>query len=304
MARKVLLQAGAGLCAAHQAGLVHRDFKPENVMVANDGRVRVLDFGLASVDREIEVEASADPRPALAQPTALELSLTRTGALLGTPAYMSPEQLRGERSSVASDCFGFCVVAHEALYGQRPFAGDTVVQLRDAIMDQQLCPIPRDRHVPAPLRTAILAGLASAPGARPSMQTLLDVLGRYATRTDSAQAPDPRTIESRVTLLAIATWVAILGATLRWAPARSDLVGAADPRAGLVHRPRCDPRHHGRRRRQLAGALLNARRFAVRWSCTTTHASSRNEGRTNIPTADANSTICHCCICVSIGVSI
>src|SRR5690606_16575386 len=107
----VFLQAGRGLAAAHAAGLVHRDFKPDNVMIGADGRVRVLDFGLA---RGSEPEPPAPP-PAAAPD--LDAPLTVTGALLGTPAYMAPEQAAGASAPVdaRSDQFSFCVALYEAL---------------------------------------------------------------------------------------------------------------------------------------------------------------------------------------------
>jgi serine/threonine protein kinase len=120
----VLASAGRGLAAAHASGLVHRDFKPDNVLVGSDGRVRVTDFGLAR-------SASA----ATPLPDDVTTPLTVTGALVGTPAYMAPEQLRGEHADARSDLFGFCVSLYEALSGERPFAGSTIAQLTQAIVD-------------------------------------------------------------------------------------------------------------------------------------------------------------------------
>jgi len=121
---ELLAQAGQGLLAAHRAGLVHRDFKPDNVLVGRDGRVRVTDFGLA------RPQAESDPAPS---PDELRRSpdvpLTQTGALAGTPAYMAPEQMRGERIDVRADVFSFCVTAWECLHGARPFAGRSAVEL-------------------------------------------------------------------------------------------------------------------------------------------------------------------------------
>src|SRR5690606_5212750 len=116
------LQAAHGLGAAHRAGLVHRDFKPDNVMVGRDGRVRVMDFGLARGDAEfdgsrsgeIATERSDDP---------LQTTLTERGAIVGTPAYMAPEQHLGKPVDAASDQFAFCVACYEALAGERPFRG-------------------------------------------------------------------------------------------------------------------------------------------------------------------------------------
>lgn len=143
----VLLDAGRGLAAAHAAGLVHRDFKPDNVLIGDDGRVRVADFGL--VLRAEDSKEEGDP----------------SGAM-GTPSYMAPESLRGEPADARTDQYGFCVTVWEALHGERPF--DEEGRLRDA---------PVDRRVPWRLRQALQRGLSSDPGGRfPSMDELLAVL--------------------------------------------------------------------------------------------------------------------------------
>ncbi|MCA9663106.1 MAG: serine/threonine protein kinase, partial [Myxococcales bacterium] len=111
-----LIDAGRGLAAAHAKGLVHRDFKPDNVMIDGDGRVRVMDFGLA---REVErAPARADEEAAAATTSALGADLTLTGALLGTPAYMAPEVFAGAAADARADVFAFAVVLWEALYGE------------------------------------------------------------------------------------------------------------------------------------------------------------------------------------------
>src|SRR5690606_13586850 len=116
------IEAGRGLAAAHAAGLIHRDFKPDNVLVGNDGRVRVLDFGLArgvdqgQVDPELSCgESTLEQGPELLESTdsSLLAPLTRTGAILGTPAYMAPEQHLGNRADARSDQFAFCVALWE-----------------------------------------------------------------------------------------------------------------------------------------------------------------------------------------------
>ena len=134
-------QAGEGLAAAHDAGLVHRDFKPANVMVGEDGRVRVLDFGLARAD----VSPAAGPgfedlapaeehSSALANLRSLDASITLTGLMLGTPAYMAPEQFLGTRVDARSDQFAFCVALFEAAYRARPFSGDTLAELMASVL--------------------------------------------------------------------------------------------------------------------------------------------------------------------------
>ena len=175
-------QAAAGLAAAHAAGLVHRDFKPSNVLVGDDGRVRVLDFGLARRER---------PRHSTQFPTALVGStiseridevLTRDDALVGTPAYMAPEQLLSAEVGPAADQFSFCVALYEALYGRRPFAaGTTRAQLASMLADRGL-DRPRGRDVPAWLHDALARGLAVVPAHRhASMTALLAALRRDVT---------------------------------------------------------------------------------------------------------------------------
>jgi tetratricopeptide (TPR) repeat protein len=167
----LLVAAGEGLAAAHDAGLVHRDFKPENVLVSVDGRARVGDFGLA---RELDSK-DEEPRPA-SSPSGDELRtpVTQTGAVLGTPAYMSPEQFAGAPVDARADQFAFCVTAWEALYKERPFEGTSFAQLHAAIALGTRKPAPATPKVPARVRLALERGLATAPADRfPSMHALL-----------------------------------------------------------------------------------------------------------------------------------
>ncbi|PCC70100.1 Serine/threonine protein kinase [Nannocystis exedens] len=164
---------GCGLAAAHDAGLVHRDLKPENIMIGVDDRVRVMDFGLARAAVGESREDLAAPPPD--QP----VELTRTGTLLGTPAYMAPEQWEGLEADARTDQFAFCVALWEALYGSRPFCGETPSALLLAITRGDITP-PRDgRRAPPWLRRLLERGLAVDPAARwPSMTVLLAELTR------------------------------------------------------------------------------------------------------------------------------
>jgi len=163
-------QAGVGLAAAHRSKLVHRDFKPDNVLVDLNGRVRVLDFGLAVGEQDEAPTQSEDGLSASSR-------LTLTGHVMGTPAYMSPEQLRGEAPDGGSDQFSFCVALFEALYGWRPFGGKTVTELRAAALGGVIRE-PEDRgHVPSWVHSAIVRGLSRKPAQRwPSMDALLVAL--------------------------------------------------------------------------------------------------------------------------------
>src|SRR5690606_1441989 len=132
----VFAQAGRGLAAAHAAGLVHRDFKPHNVLVGSDGRVRVTDFGLArsfGEDTRPPITVDTHTGPISLPELALHETLTRTGEWVGTPAYMAPEQLQGGAADPRADQFAFCVALYEALHGQRPFAGRTPGEILEAI---------------------------------------------------------------------------------------------------------------------------------------------------------------------------
>ena len=171
-------QAGQGLLAAHQAGLVHRDFKPDNVLIDKDERARVADFGLA------RMEGGVPTRPPTAGAGESEASgsgsgtpLTLAGTIAGTPGYMSPEQYRGESTDSRSDQFSFCVALYEALYQRLPFAGETIAEQAANVLAGKLLPSPYSSPVPAAVYGTLLRGLAVAPADRfPSMAELLGAL--------------------------------------------------------------------------------------------------------------------------------
>ena len=192
----LLLATGRGIAAAHAAGLVHRDIKPDNVLVTRDGRPLVTDFGLAKLgdldDLGPEaaaiaraslstVRARAAPRPARSA-TSPARPLTTTGLIIGTPVYMPLEQLEGRDAGPASDQFSFCVTAYEALFGARPFAGTTIDDLVTAVA-RGASPPDRTNSVPRGVIKCLLRGLAPAPAQRfASMDALLDQLAREAGR--------------------------------------------------------------------------------------------------------------------------
>ena len=129
-ARALALQMARGLAAAHAKGIVHRDFKPENIMVTTAGVVKVLDFGLAKGGSAIESDSALGNAET-------ETQITRDGTLLGTSAYMSPEQALGMAVDPRSDVFAFGIVLFEMLAGRRPFEGRTAGELRAAITRDQ-----------------------------------------------------------------------------------------------------------------------------------------------------------------------
>jgi tRNA A-37 threonylcarbamoyl transferase component Bud32/tetratricopeptide (TPR) repeat protein len=188
----VLRDAGRGLAAAHDAGIIHRDFKPANVLLGVDGRPRVSDFGLARGDTGVALDLDAvdvTDGPTLDEPSsgsssgALETPLTRAGAIMGTPGYMAPEQHRGERTDARTDVFAYCATLHYALYGARPFEGKTPAELLAAIEAGRVREPDSTSRVPAWLRRVVLRGLAADPAARwASMRELLDALGDDPSR--------------------------------------------------------------------------------------------------------------------------
>ncbi len=154
----VFRRAAMGLAAAHDVGLVHRDFKPDNVLLGRDGRVLVTDFGLARP--AAGKTGTFATVPSLSSEQVLTASLTQTGALVGTPAYMAPEQLAGERTDALSDQFSFCVAMYEALYGERPFPGRSLPELMNSVSEGRVRPVPREVSVPRWIRKVLLRGLA------------------------------------------------------------------------------------------------------------------------------------------------
>jgi eukaryotic-like serine/threonine-protein kinase len=176
---EVMLAAGRGLAAAHEVGIVHRDFKPGNVLIGDDGRVLVSDFGLARP--ALSSGTPSPPEGTVPLPSWDDASndvLTREGAVLGTPPYMSPEQHAGDGSDPRSDQFGFGVTLYEALFGVRPFSGSMSEMLR-AKQAGRYRPPPTSTDVPARVITVIDRALRPDPKDRyATMSELLEALER------------------------------------------------------------------------------------------------------------------------------
>ncbi|MDI1446805.1 serine/threonine-protein kinase [Polyangium sp. 6x1] len=183
----LFLGAARGLAAVHDAGLVHRDFKPENVLLGKDGRPRIVDFGIAAlVGRGArangEAEREAEPTSGKAGP--LDVSLLPSGAIVGTPAFMAPEQLRGERATAASDQWSYCAALYHAAYGVPPYSldGDFVALSRRVVEGAPEIPAQRGK-APAWLGPILVTGLAKDPAARfASMHALLAAIEAHLPR--------------------------------------------------------------------------------------------------------------------------
>jgi tetratricopeptide (TPR) repeat protein len=204
--------AGRGLAAAHAAGVVHRDFKPGNVLVDRSDRPRVTDFGLSraaqsgSADAIAGEEPESEERPRTLLSGQFDTSLTRTGAVLGTPSYMSPEQLLGRSVDERSDQFSFSVALYEAVHGEHPFRGSDTSQLVDNAVAGRVAPPPPSANVPRWCRRALLRGLQTRPEDRfPSMDALLAELSER-----------PRRRRRNLVVAAIAALVAAAGVLALW----------------------------------------------------------------------------------------
>jgi tetratricopeptide (TPR) repeat protein/predicted Ser/Thr protein kinase len=294
----VFMAAGRGLAAAHKAGLVHRDFKPDNVMIGDDEQVRVMDFGLArqvtagakdrrgkssdgttsDSSREDLAPRTPDPEDALSRSGAhLSSKLTQTGVRMGSPAYMAPEQFMGAETDARTDQFSFCVALYEALYGERPFAGQTALALQLQVLDGAIRPPPASSRVPSWIRRIVLRGLSPGAGDRfPSMEDLL-----------AALAKDPAAQTRRWALAAgtVATMAALVGVTHRlgstersmctsgggrlagiWEPGRPD----SERKAAVQRAFRSSGRSYAERAYEGAAQLLD--QYATRWTSMYTEA--------------------------------
>jgi serine/threonine protein kinase len=267
---KVFMAAGRGLQAAHDKELVHRDFKPDNVMVTRDGQVRVMDFGLA---RQVSIKGEHDPvsgefkpqprtiaeaaaaidkdsgggldgdgpstlvinHDAPVGPDTQEIQnsglfdnqLTRTGAMMGTPAYMAPEQFLGTETDARTDQFSFCIALYEALYGERPFGGNSMFALTSNVVQGKVKEAPPNTKVPPWVRRILLRGLRSNADERfPSMKALLEALEK-----DPAAALKRRALIVGGAVLLPA--VLAFGVRQSVASHQSVCLGAADRLAGV-----------------------------------------------------------------------
>lgn len=197
----------AGLVAVHDADMVHRDVKPDNILIDGAGRARVTDFGLARPHEHAPPSLARAEQDLVSDSSrSVDLQLTRTGAKIGTPAYMASEQLQGGAATASSDQFAFCVALWECLYGERPFEGGSWVSLVMEVSEGRVRappPPPSGRPVPMWIRRTVERGLHADPALRwPSMQALREAL----------QAGDPLRRRKRVGLGIATLAIAGLGA--------------------------------------------------------------------------------------------
>jgi len=223
---RVFVDAGRGLKAAHDAGLVHRDFKPTNVLLGRDGRVFVTDFGLArlSSDEEERPQRSLPPALGTAQrrKSRLTSEVTSEGVVMGTPRYMAPEQMRGARVDARADQFSFCAALYYGLWRQHAFDPNDLVSAVAKVEGNPTAPVeersrpdlkiisepPSSPHVPSAVRRAVMRGLSLDADQRfASMESLLEEL---ASATNPASTRAAYALAAAVVLLLLGggTWAA------------------------------------------------------------------------------------------------
>jgi serine/threonine protein kinase len=196
------LQIAHGIAAAHDKGIIHRDLKPENVFLTRDGRIKILDLGLAKTSPAPMID-SADAAP----PTAA--TITQPGAVLGTVGYMSPEQVRGQRADARSDIFSFGAILYEMLAGRRAFLGESAIETLVAILREDPPPIPSSAYAPAALEAITRRCVEKNPEERFqsardvafALEELLKIPDKGSGRSSSGSRPSTRTTRplSRVT---------------------------------------------------------------------------------------------------------
>lgn len=248
---RAFLGAGRGLAAAHRAGVIHRDFKPANMIVDAGGDAQVVDFGLARTghsQRSAEAGSSSTGSEDTIEGETADGPQAMASSIAGTPAYMPPEQWTGGTYDARIDQFAFCVSLYRALYSQPPFAGKGN-ERRENVLAGRISPPPRERDVPVWLRRILVKGLSAAPGDRyPSMEALLGELGRdrarrlrriglavgavvvgvgiaVAARASAGSAPAPCSDSARVLA---ASWDPVAATRVRTALAASEVPGAPE----------------------------------------------------------------------------
>ncbi|MGK4002667.1 serine/threonine-protein kinase [Sorangium sp. So ce1036] len=204
------IQAGRGLAAAHREGLVHRDVKPDNILIGKDGRARIADFGIARPGLEEVSLPSGGPGVGVAGTDPLRAPLTAGSAFMGTPAYMAPEQASGAPATAESDQWSYCATMYEALYGELPFEGGDLHARLDRARRDLLSPAPPGSKVPSWVRGALARGLRARPEERwPRLDDLLDALADQLARSSDLDLTVSRRERIRFGLAIVAVAVAM-----------------------------------------------------------------------------------------------
>ena len=218
------IAAGRGLVAAHEQAIIHRDFKPTNVLVAEDGRVKVTDFGLAKgvlgagpISGAQPIESGSGDHPSR-ESDSLDMPLTLADTVMGTPRYMAPEQHAGKDADMRSDQYSFCIALWEALVGHPPFRSRGSALGKDKIAGPP--PWPKDIELPKTLVRAIERGLSAAPSRRfPSIEALLEAL---------ADDPERRRRSLSAWAGGAALAVAAVGGAYLWTSQRGSVCAGGD----------------------------------------------------------------------------
>lgn len=205
---ELLVGVADGLAAAHEAGIVHRDIKPTNILVSKSGYAKLADFGLARLEARTDAE----------QPTrTVPPGATRPGVVVGTIPYMSPEQAAGQRLDVRSDIFSFGVVLYESLTGRRPFEGPSELAVLQAVLHRTAEPLCRVRpDIPPRLGMIVDKAIEKDPAER--YQTMRDLvvelrrLARHSGETHAAASPGSR----RWLWPAVAAFLALAAGVVVW----------------------------------------------------------------------------------------
>jgi hypothetical protein len=199
------LQVARGLAAAHDKGIVHRDLKPENLFLTKDGIVKILDFGLARLERV--------PEPG-SEETATATTGTEPGTVMGTVGYMSPEQVRGEAADHRSDLFALGAVLYEMLTGRRAFHRDSSVETLNAILKEEPAEFPPDRQIPPGLDRIVRHCLEKKPEDRyqSARDLAFELEGLTGSSVTAAKAVAPAVGRWRRGLVGAAVGLAALAA--------------------------------------------------------------------------------------------
>ncbi len=211
-ALRIATEMAEGLAKAHQAGVIHRDFKPDNVIVDSDGHAKILDFGLA----KLRDERADTPDAAASKMQTISRDLTREGKIFGTASYMSPEQARGKQVDARSDIFSFGTTLYEMVTGRVPFHGKTDMDILSAITrDEPVPPSQQNAEVPPKLEDLIAKCLEKEPGERYQHTDDLSVDLRKLRRVTDSGVQAVRTTSGPMPVAPSSGWTRLIGTGTR-----------------------------------------------------------------------------------------